>query len=66
MEFNFTNSRVINTAYEDFYKKNGYIPKMFNPYNCAEIVDIAPTITSACGATTVSATVLIIDERDGE
>lgn len=63
MNFDVTNSKVINNAYEDFYRKHGYIPRMFNPYNCSEIIDIAPTITSACGVTTTSATILIIEER---
>ena len=50
--------------YIEFYKKNGYIPKMFNPYNQTEIVDIAPTITSQCGSTTSSAAILIIESED--
>lgn len=32
---------------------------MFNPYNCSEISDYAPTITTQCGSTTSSSTVLI-------
>ena len=48
--------------YKEFYKKNGYIPEMFNPYNCAEITDICPTVSTQCGSTTSSATVLIIEE----
>ena len=43
-------------------KKNGYIPKMFNPYNCAEISDYAPTVTTQCGSTTSSSSILIIEE----
>ena len=49
--------------YIEFYKKNGYIPKMFNPYNKAEIHDIAPAITTQCGSTTSSAAVLIIESE---
>jgi hypothetical protein len=47
--------------YIEFYKKHGYIPPMFNPYNCAEIKDIAPCITTNCGNITTSAAVLIIE-----
>lgn len=53
-------SDVVISAYKEFYEKYGYIPEMFNPYNCYEITDIAPTLTSACGHTTTSATVLIV------
>ena len=49
--------------YKEFYKLNGYIPPLFNPYNCYEIGDIAPTITSQCGSTTTTGTILI---REGE
>jgi hypothetical protein len=47
--------------YKEFYEKNGYIPKMFNPYNVAEITDVAPCVTCNCGGTGTSATVLIIE-----
>ena len=53
-------SDVVISAYKEFYEKYGYIPEMFNPYNCSEITDIAPTLTSACGSTTASSTVLIV------
>ena len=53
-------SDFVMSAYKKFYEKNGYIPEMFNPYNCSEITDIAPTLTSACGCTTASSTVLIV------
>ena len=45
-----------------FTKKHGYIPKMFNPYNCSEITDIAPTITTQCGSMTSSSSICIIEE----
>ncbi len=48
--------------YQEFYEKNGYIPEMFNPYNCAEITDIAPCITTHCANECSSATVLIIEK----
>lgn len=61
MDFNFTNSERINSAYKKFYEKHGYIPKMFNSYNCAEITDIAPTITARCGIQNTSGEVLILE-----
>ena len=48
--------------YKEFYETNGYIPEMFNPYNALEITDVAPTITTQCGSTTSSSTVLIIEK----
>lgn len=49
--------------YLEFFDKNGYIPKMFNPYNTSEITDIAPCITANCGNTSSSGTVLIIESE---
>jgi hypothetical protein len=49
--------------YLKFYANNGYIPKMFNPYNVAEITDIAPCITANCGNICSSAAVLIIERK---
>lgn len=49
----------VSKKYNDFINKNGYIPDMFNPYNNAEIKDIAPTQSTQCGSTTSSATILI-------
>lgn len=56
----------INKKYNDFIMKNNYIPKMFNPYNCKEITGLAPTITTQCGSTTSSSTVLIMEEYKDE
>lgn len=39
--------------------ENGYLPEMYNPYNEAEVVDIAPTLTTICDRTTNSSTVLM-------
>lgn len=50
--------------YQEFIDKGGYIPVMFNPYNCAEITDIAPCLSTQCGSTTSSATVLIIESEE--
>ena len=41
------------------YNEYGDVPKMFNPYNKSEVIDIAPTQSTQCGSTTSSATVLI-------
>lgn len=49
--------------YKQFYDKHGYIPPIFNPYNCTEIKDIAPCITSNCGNECSSAAVLIIESE---
>jgi hypothetical protein len=39
---------------------------MFNPYNVAEVTDIAPCVTTNCGGTGCSATVLIIESEEKE
>lgn len=49
----------VSKKYNEFVNKNGYVPKMFNPYNSTEIKDIAPTQTANCGCTTSSNTILI-------
>lgn len=54
-----TSSSYINNKYSTFVNKNGYVPKMFNPYNSTEIKDIAPTQTANCGCRTSSNTILI-------
>lgn len=53
----------VNKHYQKFINENGYIPEMFNPYNEAEIRDIAPTQTTQCGSTASSATILIKEEK---
>lgn len=50
-------------AYQEFADKNGYVPDAFNPYNQAEVGDVAPTQTTQCGSTTSSATVLLKEEQ---
>ena len=49
--------------YKEFFEEKGYIPLMFNPYNCTEIMDIAPCVTTKCGGTGSSAAVLIIERE---
>ena len=56
-----TYSPYVNRKYEEFYEKNGYIPRVFNPYNCSEIKDICPTLTTASGSITSSGSVLILE-----
>ena len=46
---------------DEFYNKNGYIPKFFNAYNCSEIKDKSPTQTVNCGSQTSSATCLVFE-----
>lgn len=51
----------------EFVEKKGYIPKFFNPYNCSDCGELAPTATTACGGLTTSATVLVFtDKGSGE
>ena len=56
-------SNFILKKYKKFYEEHGYIPPVFNPYNCAEITDIAPCISTQCGSTTSSAAVFIIESE---
>lgn len=49
----------VNKKYKEFIDKNGYLPDMFNPYNCAEIKDLAPTQLAQGDSVTKSSTVLI-------
>ena len=59
-------SKFVMRKYEEFYHKNGYVPKLFNPYNCYEVKDVAPTITSQCGSSTTTASVLVLVEENNE
>lgn len=61
-DFNLTSTPYINRKYKEFYEKNGYIPRVFNAYNCYEITDIAPTIIASCGNATGTSSILIIEE----
>ena len=61
-DFNLTYSEYVNKKYKEFYEKNGYIPEIFNPYNCCELSDYAPTLTAQGDSITKSGTVLIICE----
>ena len=49
----------VSKKYKELYQENGYIPDMFNPYNKKEITNESPTLTTECGSTTSSSTILI-------
>lgn len=40
----------VTRKYAEFYTMNGYIPRYFNAYDCREIKDIAPALTTQCGS----------------
>ena len=49
--------------YMECYDKSGYIPEMFEPYNCREITDYAPTLTANSNTSpTHAGTILIIED----
>lgn len=51
--------------YREFYEKYGYYPKIFEPYNCREIKDYAPTITAnSMTSPTHAGTVLMIESNE--
>lgn len=56
----------ISKRYKEFFDKNGYVLKMFNPYNESEIKNIAPTQTANCGSITSSSTILKKEENNNE
>ena len=62
IELDLTYSPYVNKKYTEFYDKQGYLPIIFNPYNCAELDEYAPTITAQGGSITNSGTVLIIEK----
>jgi site-specific DNA-cytosine methylase len=49
--------------YEKFYESNGYIPEFFNPYNCSELQEVAPTLTAQCTRINASSTVLKLEPQ---
>lgn len=51
--------------YEEFIAKYGYEPKMFNPYNCAEITEKSPTLT-AVGSRISTSSAVLIKESNGD
>lgn len=61
-----TRSKWVNDKYEKFYKENRYLPKYFDVYNCLEILNIAPSITTRSNGAMGSGTLLIIEEVPDE
>lgn len=45
--------------YRSFYEKHGYIPRIFHPYNEADLRGVCSTITTNTGTTTGIGTVLV-------
>ena len=56
-----TYSPYVNKKYEQFIEKNKYVPELFNPYNCQEIKELAPTLTAQGDSVTKSCSVLKIE-----
>lgn len=63
-DFDLTYSPYVNKKYTEFYNKYGYIPSIFNPYNCTELDKYSPTLTSQGDSITKSGTVLIIENME--
>lgn len=57
-------TKYISDKLLEFVEKKGYVPKFFNPYNCSDCGELAPTVTTACGGLTTSATVLVLTDRN--
>lgn len=58
-----THSKYIDKKYNDFITKDGYAPKMSNPYNSKEIRDNAPTLTAQGNSITKSGTALKLEQN---
>ena len=54
-----TSIPFVDKKYKQFQEENGYIPEMFNPYNCYEIKEFAPTQLAQGDSVTKSSTVLL-------
>lgn len=48
--------------YNEFIDCNGYVPEYFNTYNCSEILNVSPTITTSCDRSSTSSTCLKLTE----
>lgn len=53
----------IERKYKEFICKHGYIPQMFNAYDCKEVKDYAPTLTTYCGSPTATGSILILETK---
>ena len=48
-DLDLTISPYLNKQYKKFYEENKYFPELFYPYNCVEVIDCAPSITTKVG-----------------
>lgn len=55
-------TKFVEKKYDEFFKKHGYIPERFNPYNCKELGEKSPTLTAEGSRISVSSTVLIKED----
>lgn len=55
--------KFVLNKYDEFINKYGYEPLMFNPYNCVEIKEKSPTLTSAGMRISTSSSVLIKEDN---
>jgi DNA (cytosine-5)-methyltransferase 1 len=53
----------VTRKYQEFINRNGYFPKMFSPYNGAEIIDYAPTISTQSGTVGHIGNMLTIEQK---
>lgn len=60
MDVEKNNHSWLEKKYIEFYEKHGYIPKYFEPYNCREVKNYAPTLTahSNCCSTFAGTTLI--------
>jgi len=56
----------VKRKYMEFYDKHGYVPKIFVPYDCAEITNFAHTIATSSGTPSGIGSHLIIEEIEIE
>lgn len=56
-------NNFVSKHYENFIKEKGYIPDMFNPYNESEITDVSQSLTTCCGSTTSTSSILIKEDN---
>lgn len=57
----------VKKKYQRYYNEHGgAIPKIFYAYNCCEVKDYAPTITTKSGQASGSGSLTILVERGSE
>jgi DNA (cytosine-5)-methyltransferase 3A len=57
-------SPTVEKRFTDIVNKLGYLPEHSNPYNSIEVTDKSPTLTTASGSSTSSATVISMYKVD--